>query len=119
MSERILIVDDDPSFRRVVEYSLQEQGYETSSFGDPEEAFREFLDSEFALVVTDMYMPKLNGLDLISRMQAIVPDVPIIIVTGHPEIDDAMELIREAGSISFTSPSTSTSSSSPPVEAWR
>ncbi|HSF15050.1 MAG TPA: sigma-54 dependent transcriptional regulator [Vicinamibacteria bacterium] len=95
MTERILIVDDDASFRRVVEYSLQEEGYETSSFGDAEGALQAFFDSEFSLVVTDMRMPRLSGLALLTRMHAVASDVPIIVVTGHAEVDNAVEAMRE------------------------
>ncbi|HSF15056.1 MAG TPA: sigma-54 dependent transcriptional regulator [Vicinamibacteria bacterium] len=95
MNERILIVDDDASFRRVVEYSLHEERYETSSFGDAEEALRAFLETEFSVVITDMRMPRLSGLDLLTRMQAVAPEVPIVVVTGHAEVDNAVEAMRE------------------------
>ncbi|HXV60583.1 MAG TPA: sigma-54 dependent transcriptional regulator [Vicinamibacteria bacterium] len=95
MSERVLIVDDDASFRRVVEYSLQEERYETSSFGDAREALQAFLETEFSVVITDMRMPGLSGLDLLARMQAVAPEVPIVVVTGHPEVDNAVEAMRE------------------------
>jgi DNA-binding NtrC family response regulator len=95
MSERILIVDDDASFRRVVVYSLNEEGHETASFGDPEEALQAFVASGFSLVITDMHMPQLSGLDLLTRMLAIAPDVPVIIVTGHPDVNDALDAVRK------------------------
>ncbi len=95
MSDRILIVDDDASFRRVVEFTLREEGYETAAFGDAEEALPSFLASEFSLVVTDMLMPRLTGLDLVTRMQAVAPEVPIVVVTAHAEVDNAVAAMRE------------------------
>ena len=95
MAERILVVDDDRSFRRIVEYTLEGQGYELSSFADAEEALEAFRDSQFALVICDMRMPKLSGLELLTHMQAIAPDTPVIIVTGHADIDNAVEAMRE------------------------
>jgi two-component system NtrC family response regulator len=95
MSERILIVDDDASFRRVVEFTLREEGYETAAFGDSEEALQSFLSSECSLVVTDMLMPGLSGLDLVSRMQAVAPEIPIVVVTAHAEVDNAVAAMRE------------------------
>ncbi len=95
MSDRILIVDDDASFRRVVEFTLREEGYETAAFGDAEEALQSFLASEFSLVVTDMLMPRLTGLDLVTRMQAVAPEVPIVVVTAHAEVDNAVAAMRE------------------------
>lgn len=95
MNERIMIVDDDASFRRVVEFTLQEENYETRAFADPEQALQAFLDSEFSLVVTDMLMPRLSGLDLLTRMRAVAPDVPVIVVTAHAEVDNAVTAMRE------------------------
>jgi two-component system NtrC family response regulator len=95
MRERILIVDDDASFRRVVEFTLQEEGYGTAAFGDAEEALQSFLGSEFSLVLTDMRMPRLTGLDLVTRMQAVAPEVPIVVVTAHAEVDNAVAAMRE------------------------
>jgi DNA-binding NtrC family response regulator len=100
MTERILIVDDDASFRRIVEYSLQEEGYQTSSFGDSEKALHAFMDSEFSLVLTDMRMPRLSGLDLLTRIHAVAPNVPVIVVTGHPEVETAVEAMR-AGAFDY------------------
>jgi DNA-binding NtrC family response regulator len=95
MTERILIVDDDASFRRVVEFTLQEEGYETAALGDAEEALHAFLDAEFSLVVTDMLMPGLTGLDLLTRMHAVAPEVPVVVVTAHAEVENAVAAMRE------------------------
>src|SRR3990172_2860369 len=95
MTERILIVDDDASFRRVVEFTLQEEGYETAALGDAEEALQAFLEAEFSLVVTDMLMPRLTGLDLLTRMHAVAPEVPVVVVTAHAELENAVQAMRE------------------------
>lgn len=95
MAEKIMVVDDDASFRRVVDYTLKEDGYPVESFGDAEDALQAFADSQFALVITDMRMPKLSGLDLTTRMQAVAPDVPIIVVTAHGDVENAVETMRE------------------------
>jgi two-component system, NtrC family, response regulator len=95
MNERVLIIDDDASFRRVVEYSMQEEHYETASFGDPGAALRAFLGADFSLVITDMRMPELTGLDILDRMQAVAPEIPVIVVTGHGDVDNAVDAMRE------------------------
>ena len=95
MTERILIVDDDASFRRVVEFTLQEEGYQTAALGDAEEALQAFLEAEFSLVVTDMLMPRLTGLDLLTRMHAVAPEVPVVVVTAHAELENAVQAMRE------------------------
>ena len=95
MTEKILILDDDPSFRRIVEYTLREEGYETSAFGDAEAAIEALLDAEFALVLSDMRMPEMSGLEVLSRVHAVAPLMPVIIVTAHADVDNAVEAMRE------------------------
>ncbi len=95
MSEKILVVDDDASFRRVVEYTLQEEGYETILAANGEEALSIFPEHELSLVVTDVIMPRLNGLELLRRAQAIAPEVPVIVVTAHAAVEDAVQAMRE------------------------
>jgi two-component system NtrC family response regulator len=95
MTDNVLIVDDDASFRRVVEYTLEEEGFETTAFGDPEKAMQAFQEVPFSLVVTDMMMPGLSGLELLPRMRAVAPEVPVIVVTAHADVDNAVEAMRE------------------------
>jgi two-component system NtrC family response regulator len=95
MTEKILIVDDDASFRRVVDYTLKEEGYETTLATNGEEALNLFSESEFSLVVTDVLMPQLGGLELLRRTQAISPEVPVVVVTAHAAVEDAVHAMRE------------------------
>ncbi len=95
MTEKILIVDDDASFRRVVDFTLQEEGYQTESATNGTEALRKFSESDFSLVLTDVLMPKLGGLELLRRTQAIAREVPVIVVTAHAAVDDAVQAMRE------------------------
>ena len=87
MTEKILIVDDDASFRRVVDYTLKEQGYETTLAANGEEALNLFSESEYSLVLTDVLMPQLGGLELLQRTQAIAPEVPVVVVTAHAAVE--------------------------------
>jgi two-component system NtrC family response regulator len=95
MSEKILIVDDDASFRRVIDYTLQEEGYETALAANGTEALHRFSDSDFSVVLTDVLMPELGGLELLRRTQAMAPEVPVIVVTAHAAVDDAVQAMRE------------------------
>lgn len=95
MSEKILIVDDDLSFRRVVQYTLKEEGYETTVAANGDEALNLFSESEYSLVLTDVLMPQLGGLELLKRTQAIAPEVPVVVVTAHAAVEDAVNAMRE------------------------
>jgi two-component system NtrC family response regulator len=91
----ILIVDDDASFRRVVDYTLKEEGYETTLAANGEEALNLFSESDFSLVLTDVLMPRLGGLELLRRTQAIAPEIPVVVVTAHAAVEDAVNAMRE------------------------
>ncbi len=95
MKERILIVDDDPSFRRVVDYTLKEAGYETTLAVNGKQAREKFDEDDCAAVITDMLMPEIGGLELLRQLGAIAPEVPVIVVTAHAAVDDAVDAMRE------------------------
>ena len=95
MNERILIVDDDPSFRRVVDYTLKEAGYETTLAVNGKQAREKFDEDDCAAVITDVLMPELGGLELLRQLGAIAPEVPVIVVTAHAAVDDAVDAMRE------------------------
>ncbi len=84
-SERILLIDDEPSLLKVGERVLRQSGYEVQSCLDPEEALRLFQSApaSFDLVITDFSMPGLTGLDLAAKLREMRPQVPILICTGY------------------------------------
>ena len=94
MSKKMLIVDDDASFRRVVEYTLKEEGYETVLADNGIEALEELRKSGFSLVITDVRMPHMNGLELLKKITADTPELPVIVVTAHAAVEDAVQAIR-------------------------
>lgn len=61
---------------------LEESGHEVATVQDPNEALLRFQSERFDLVITDLRMPEVSGLDLIGRMRAIKPDVPLVLISG-------------------------------------
>lgn len=90
----ILIVDDDVSQRRLIEFWLQEDGHSTISAGDGLNGLRSFEQHAPSLVITDIRMPGMTGLDLLSRVKAINPDTPVILVTAFGTVNDAVEAMK-------------------------
>ncbi|MFL5294729.1 MAG: response regulator, partial [Myxococcales bacterium] len=81
MADRVLVVDDEQSLRKVLAATLQREGYEVSVCANGEEAIAA-LDRDGAdVVVTDLVMPKMDGLTLLRKVVARHPDVPVIVVT--------------------------------------
>jgi len=91
---RILVVDDDPIVNELVTNILTDAGYKVSSANDPEDALGKFQKDKFDLVLTDIVMPKMNGLQLLSRLHSIKPDVPVVLMTAYPDLNVAIEALR-------------------------
>lgn len=90
----VLIVDDDDSLRRVLEYNLREDGYRVVTAADGAEGLRTFQSASVDLVLTDVRMPDMDGLDLLTRLKAIQPDLAVIVLTAHGTIDAAVEAMK-------------------------
>lgn len=86
-NEKILFVDDEERITRFVKMALDKRGYSTDLYTSSVEALDAFQAApyQFDLVVTDMNMPKLTGMEIANRMMAIRPDIPIILCTGFSE----------------------------------
>ena len=100
MADRVLVVDDEQSLRKVLAATLQREGYEVTVCVDGEEAISS-LDRDGAdVVVTDLVMPRMDGLTLLRKVVARHPDVPVIVITAHGKIDSAVEAMK-AGAFDF------------------
>src|SRR5437660_3118933 len=100
MADRVLVVDDEQSLRKVLAATLQREGYEVQVASDGEEALAA-LDRDGAdVVVTDLVMPRMDGLSLLRKVVVSHPDVPVIVVTAHGRVDSAVEAMK-AGDFDF------------------
>src|SRR5256884_2067191 len=100
MADRVLVVDDEQSLRKVLAATVQREGYEVQVASDGEEALAA-LDRDGAdVVVTDLVMPRMDGLSLLRKVVVSHPDVPVIVVTAHGRVDSAVEAMK-AGAFDF------------------
>ncbi|MCP3918404.1 MAG: sigma-54-dependent Fis family transcriptional regulator [bacterium] len=101
-SERtpVLVADDDPDIRLALEMLLQYEGFEVWTAKDGEEAWRR-IEAERgagrapALVLTDLKMPKLDGLELLERIVALEDGPPVILISGHGDVATAVEAMQK------------------------
>jgi len=93
MSDRILVVDDDAPIRRTFDEHLSEVGYEVRTAADAEEALEILEEFDPALVVTDIRMPGMSGLELLRRVRA-VSDADVAVFTAHEDMKTAMEAMQ-------------------------
>lgn len=90
----ILIVDDDPGQRRIIEFWLQEAGYETLTATDGLNGLKLFQQHLPSAIITDMRMPGMSGIDLLGKVKASSEDVPVILITAFGTVSDAVDAMR-------------------------
>ena len=91
---KLLLVDDDSAFRQVMANELKRQGYETATAGSGEEAVRRLAEVEPDVVLLDLRLPGMNGIDTLKAIHEKAPAAEVIMLTGHGSIDTAIESIR-------------------------
>ena len=92
---RILVVDDKPGFRGLLSRYLGDQGFRVDTAGDGEEAFRKVIKEAPDVMLLDLYMPRLNGHDLLQRMQEMNIAIELIFtMSGYADTSDAQECLR-------------------------
>ncbi|HXN54716.1 MAG TPA: sigma-54 dependent transcriptional regulator [Myxococcales bacterium] len=92
---RILIVDDEPGTRDVFAELLERWGHEVSQTSDGHEALKLAGEMHPDLIISDLVMPKLDGISLVRALREELPDTPVVIITGRGTIDSAVEAVRE------------------------
>jgi two-component system response regulator HydG len=101
---KVLIVDDEPAIREVLEMILQEWGYDVRLAVDGAEA-KELVETyDPDIVISDVVMPQLSGLDLLRCLKAGNPSRPVILVTAHASIDLAVESMKQGAQDFITKP---------------
>ncbi len=95
LKARVLVVDDDASTREVFGELLQRWGYDVEQTGDGHDALKLVTERHPDVIISDLVMPKLDGLALTRALREESPDTPVIIITGKGTIDAAVEAVRE------------------------
>jgi two-component system NtrC family response regulator len=104
MSGRILLIDDDDSLRRVTEYNLVAAGFEVMTAASGKGGLEGFSEYEPDLVVTDVELGDMNGLELLAEFKKRNPDTPVIVITAYGTIDMAVKAMSEGAFNFITKP---------------
>jgi DNA-binding NtrC family response regulator len=100
MNSHILIVDDEPNVRLTYRAALETEGLEVREASNGRTALREMNEREFDLVILDMRMPEVGGLELLERMRAERIQTPVVIITAYGDIPHAVRAMK-LGAIDF------------------
>jgi len=103
---KILIVDDDKLTLEVIQRNLSAEGYDAYTCNNVSDAVRFLSESTIDLVITDYKMPKESGLELVKHVRSNCQDLEIIMVTGYPDIEGAVQAIKEGASEYLVKPFT-------------
>ncbi|MEX0636384.1 MAG: sigma-54 dependent transcriptional regulator [Ferruginibacter sp.] len=91
----ILIIDDEKAIRKTLTEILSFEGYKIDEAADGEEGLKRFTEKNYDLVLCDIKMPKVDGIEFLERAKMIHPDIPVIMISGHGNIDTAVEAVKK------------------------
>ena len=94
MEERILIVDDEENICNILARRLTGEGYLCVTANNGREALSHFYKDTFSLIISDIKMPEMDGVELLKKVKGMNPNMMVIMVTAYPEIDMAVEAMR-------------------------
>jgi len=86
-TQSILVVDDEPDMRAALSHALSRSGYSVSSASSGVEALEKFKSEKFGMVITDMKMPEMSGMQVLEEIKKISPQIPVIMITAYGTIN--------------------------------
>ncbi len=94
---KVLIVDDEERFRITLKKLLTANGLETNAVGSGREAIEELKQQPYDVILLDVKMPEMNGIEALAELKKINRGVEVIILTGHASVDVAVEIMKLGG----------------------
>ncbi len=104
MGTRVLVVDDEDTLRMVISQVLEEDGYDVTTAASGEEALDLFRQSSFPIVVTDIIMGKMSGLELLQEVKVLDSEALVVVITSQASVDRATAAIRSGAYDFLTKP---------------
>ncbi len=104
MKPKLLLIDDEEGIRKILGLSLRDAGYEVITAADGKQGLEYFQKENPLIVLTDIKMPGLDGMEVLQRIKSISPDTEVIMITGHGEMDLAIKSLQLEASDFITKP---------------
>lgn len=93
--QKILVIDDERAIRNVLKDILSNEGFQVEEAADGEEGWKKFQANNYDLVLCDIKMPKMDGLEFLQQATAAKQDIPIIMISGHGTIETAVDAVKK------------------------
>ena len=103
-NNKILLVDDEPGIRKVLKITLESSGYDVCLASDGETGLTMFNKKRPGIVITDIKMPGINGIELLKRIKNLNPDTEVIMITGHGDMELAVKSLQFEAADFITKP---------------
>ena len=92
--KKLLVIDDEPAIREGVRRILESESFQVETFASGHAALERIKQEPFDLVVTDLKMPGISGMEVLKAIKEIQPDLPVIFITGYSSVDSAVEVMK-------------------------
>ena len=102
--KRILVVDDDENIRAILAETLRNNNYEIEDAESGEAALQKFKESDFDLIISDLMMPGIKGLDLITEVKKIREDVGFLLISAYGTVEKAVDAMKRGAFDFITKP---------------
>ena len=104
MEKKILLVDDEKDIREIVNLALADMGYQVLEAEDGEKALRIFQKAQPPIVLTDIKMPNMDGIELLQKIKRENPETEVVMITGHGDMDLAIKSLKYEATDFITKP---------------
>ena len=101
---KILVVDDDASIRNMLSIVLKKSGFQVASAENSETALKRLKSESFGLIISDIKMPGISGIDLLKKIKTLHPEIPVIMITAFASANDAVEAMKLGAEDYITKP---------------
>ncbi len=95
MSDKILVIDDDPKIRKFFDFAFDQENIDISIAESAINGLQMISEEQFDLVLLDIVMPEMDGMEALTRIKEIKPDLMVVMITGHPQYDIAVNAIKQ------------------------
>ena len=100
MTQKILVVDDEKNIRTTIRYALEGEGHSVDTAINGEEALQKMKEDSYALVLLDLRMPGINGMELLTKLRNDYPQTHVAIISAHGNVGNAVEAMK-LGAVDF------------------